>query len=340
MDPAEYNELMSSSGKISRQALMVLRDLEIPNIPACYHVAYELCEDSSSTLKKQMELNKGERGKVLSDVQNIYYELIAQPQEKELQKFADRFHQLVSSTSSSVNLGQKHLADYANYLKEIRPFLEPDSGADVLNVTTLLIKETESVRLHAKEMENKLQSANLQIEQLKDKHSQMKELVRRDSLTGVLNRTGLNDAFSQAEAISDNFPMAVLVADIDRFKVFNDKYGHLVGDSVLKVVSNSLQKNIKGIDIIARVGGEEFIILLMKTNEKDALKVAEKLRLIIEQLRIKKRKSEEYIDRCTLSIGIAQLQKDEEVYDAIEQADKAMYQAKKRGRNRVELLIK
>jgi len=339
VNPKEYKELMTSSGKVSRQALMVLRDLEIPNIPACYHVAYELCEDSSASLKEKMELNKGEREKVLNDVQNIYYELIAQPQEKELKKFSKRFHQLVASTSSSVKQGQKHLADYANYLQDIRPFLEPDSGADVLNITTLLIKETESVRLHAKEMENKLKEANLQIGLLEDKHLQMKQLAHKDSLTGVLNRVGLNEAFTQAEMMSDNFPMAVLVADIDKFKEFNDKYGHLVGDSVLKAVSNNLQKNIKGIDIIARVGGEEFIILLMKTNKKDALKFADKLRLIIEQLRIKKRKSEETIDSCTLSIGIAQLQSDDDVYDVIEKADKAMYKAKKSGRNNVKLFV-
>jgi len=338
--PIEYKELMTSSGKISRQALMVLRDLKIPNIPACYHVAYELCEDSSSSLKEKMELNKGNREKVLNDVQNIYFDLIAQPQQKELEKFATRFHQLVTSTSSSVNKGQKHLAEYANYLKEIRPFLEPDSGADVLNITTLLIKETESVRLHAKEMENKLRDANLQINQLKDKHLQMRELAHRDSLTGVLNREGLTEAFTQAEMIESNFPMAVLVADIDKFKDFNDKYGHLVGDSVLKAVSNSLHKNIKGIDILARVGGEEFIILLMNTSDKSGVKVAEKLRLIIEQLRIKKRKSDETIDSCTLSIGVAQLQNSDDVYDIIEHADQAMYKAKKSGRNKVELFAK
>jgi len=333
----QYQKLMTTSGKVSRQALMVLRDLEIPNIPACYHVAYELCEDSSVSLKKQIELNKGDREKVLKDVQNIYYDLIAQPQKKELRKFAQRFHQLVASTSSSVNKGRDQIADYANYLKEIRPFLDPDSGADVLNTTTLLIKETESVHLYAKEMANKLADTHLQIEQLKDKHLQMKELAHKDNLTGVLNRTGLNDAYAKVEMINDNFPIAVLVADIDKFKEFNDKYGHLVGDSVLKAVSNSLKKNIKGIDIIARVGGEEFIMLLMNTNLKDSLKIAEKLRLIIEQLHIKKRKSQETIDSCTLSIGAAQLNNNEDVYDIIEHADKAMYKAKKLGRNRVEL---
>ena len=335
MNDLEYKELMTSSGKASRQALMVLRDLKIPNIPSCYHVAYELCEESSLSLKKQMETNKGDPEKVLRDVQNIYFELIAKPQEKELKKFAKRFHQLVTSTSSSINQGQKHLNEYANYLKEIRPFLEPDSGADVLNITTLLIKETEAVRLHAKKMEKKLLDADLQIEQLKNQHFQMKELAHKDNLTGVLNRTGLNEAYRNAEVISDNFPMAVLVTDIDLFKEFNDKYGHLVGDSVLKVVSNNLQKNIKGIDIIARVGGEEFIILLMKTNKVDALKVAEKLRLVVERLRIKKRKSEEFIDRCTMSVGVAQLNNDCDFQDAIEKADKAMYKAKELGRNQV-----
>lgn len=335
MNDTEYKEMVKTSGRISRQALTVLRNLQLPNIPPCYHVAYEFCEDANSSLKTKIKSLKGEPTEVLNNIQHIYLDLIASPQELELLKFSQRFHQLAQTTATSVKNGQNQLKEYATYLNEIKPFLMNGSSEEVLDVITLLIKETEAVHLHAKEMEDKLNEAGKKIEKLQREHSKYREQANRDPLTSVLNRAGLEEAFNSLDTESSCFPISVLLADIDKFKQFNDEYGHLVGDSVLKVVCSTLKKNIKGIDMICRFGGEEFLILLLNTNQKNAEVVAEKLRDLIEKLRIKRRNSHEFLRPTTVSIGISELGENNSLMEAIDEADKALFIAKKKGRNRI-----
>ena len=143
----------------------------------------------------------------------------------------------------------------------------------------------------------------------------------------------MEEAFENLKTEESCFPISVLLADIDQFKQFNDKYGHLVGDSVLKVVSSTLRKNIKGVDIICRFGGEEFLILLLNTSQKNAMSVAEKLRVLVEKLRIKRRNSDEFLKGITICIGVSELNKDEPLMEAIDEADKALFNAKDKGRN-------
>ncbi len=333
MNGDEYKEMVKASGRISRQALTILRNLQLPNIPPCYHVAYEFCEDSNGPLKNKVNALKGSPSEVLCDIQHIYFDLIASPHELELLKFSQRFHQLAKTTTASVKDGENQLKEYAAYLNEVKPFLTDASGEKVLDVTTLIIKETEAVHQHAKELEKKLNEAANKIEILKNEHSRYREQANRDPLTNVFNRAGLEEAFDNIKMVENYFPVAVLLADIDHFKLFNDEYGHLVGDSVLKVVSNALRKNIKGVDIICRFGGEEFLILLLNTNKENAFIVAENLRELIGKLRIKRRNSDDFLKTTTISIGVSELNKDDPLMEAVDQADQALFIAKNKGRN-------
>ena len=335
MNDNDYKEMVKTSGRISRQALTVLRNLQLPNIPPCYHVAYEFCQNSDGPITERIDALEGNPEDVLNDVQHIYFDLIASPQEMELLNFSQRFHQLAKTTASSIKDGESQLKAYAAYLKEIKPFLTDASSDKVLDVTSLLIKETEAIHNHAKKLEEKLNGAGEKIEKLQIEHSRYREQANRDPLTGVLNRAGLEEAFDSLKTEENCFPISVLLIDIDQFKKFNDKYGHLVGDSVLKVVSNTLRKNIKGVDIICRFGGEEFLIILLNTGQKNAEVVAEKLRVLIEKLRIKRRNSDEYLKGITISIGITELNKDEPLMEAVDDADKALFNAKDKGRNRI-----
>ena len=333
MEDPEYNKMLKTTGSISRNAIVALRNLKLPNIPECYHVAYDLYENNSQNIEAQLKVNNINPSDILNNVRGIYRKNIKHPQEKELTKFANRFHQLAKDTSTKVGEGRDQLKNYANYLKDVKPFLEPDSNSNILNVITLLIKETESVHLFANDLEQNLKEAQLEIEELRNEQIIMKELSKIDTLTGLLNRTGLDETFESSMLIEDNYPMSVLFVDIDHFKKFNDNYGHLVGDKVLTIISKVLRKNIKGIDLIARIGGEELIIILMKTKEIDAVSVADKLRQSVENVRIKNRKSKENIEKSTISIGVSSLMQDGNLIESIDRADKAMYKAKENGRN-------
>jgi len=155
-----------------------------------------------------------------------------------------------------------------------------------------------------------------------------------DSLTGLYNRNYLEEI--ENKNLKD---FVVIVADVDFFKKINDTYGHLVGDNVLKTVAETIKKNVRENDIVIRYGGEEFLIILNKERSVDNLNyinVAERIRKAVENLKIKINEND-YL-KTTLSVGIfLDTDKIKSLQEAIKKADVALYKAKTKGRNRIEI---
>lgn len=155
-----------------------------------------------------------------------------------------------------------------------------------------------------------------------------------DELTGIYNRrhfTELSDKEIQ-RALRSSRPVSLLFLDVDHFKRINDTFGHDSGDNVLVLITETINSNIRGIDIPCRFGGEEFAILLPETDSSDALEIAERLRREIAQLKIE---TEKEPISLTISIGISQIDPPEDLSlkEMITRADTALYQAKESGRN-------
>ncbi len=170
----------------------------------------------------------------------------------------------------------------------------------------------------------------------KNKEKMLKKTLTYDILTEVYNRFNIlkkgEEHFSLAKR--KNLPFSILYMDIDYFKSINDKYGHDIGDLVLKKFAKTINENIRAEDSFGRIGGEEFLAVLPVTDKKDAFKVAEKLRKAVENITF----DEIPKLKITVSIGISSLEKDEEIttFDKlILIADSMLYKAKESGRNRV-----
>ncbi len=157
-----------------------------------------------------------------------------------------------------------------------------------------------------------------------------------DALTGLYNRYAINHFFAQKidEAKRYNKPLSIIFCDIDFFKKINDTYGHNIGDFVLKNIAIILKNYLRSSDISARWGGEEFIIFLPQTSSKEAAKIAEKLRQIIEDSLFSS------IKIVTCSFGVAELQADDTADSFLKRVDALLYKAKENGRNRVESSLK
>jgi diguanylate cyclase len=138
-----------------------------------------------------------------------------------------------------------------------------------------------------------------------------------------------------AEAKAGHEPLALLMCDVDHFKAFNDRFGHLTGDQVLRLVAISVKQIVKGQDIAARYGGEEFAVALPKTALRSAIGVADQIRRAVMNKELMKRSSGERLGRVTISIGVALLQPADTPQSLIERADKCLYDAKRNGRNQV-----
>jgi diguanylate cyclase (GGDEF)-like protein len=163
-------------------------------------------------------------------------------------------------------------------------------------------------------------------------------LAIRDGLTDLFNHRYINEVLQKEimKAAVQNTDVALIFVDVDKFKLFNDKYGHQNGDVLLRELSAFMRDNVRQKDIVARWGGEEFVIVSPGTNEKIAFRLADSLRAAISEhtfmngvLQIK--------NKVTISAGVASLSKQKTKSALIEAADGALYVAKENGRNRVQM---
>lgn len=152
-----------------------------------------------------------------------------------------------------------------------------------------------------------------------------------DALTGLLNRRGLQGQEPQLPATGRPKPICIVACDIDRFKCVNDRFGHAAGDLVLSTFAGAIKKVLKGADVAARIGGEEFVIVMNDVSIGYAFKVTERLRRELADKRFAGL-PEDFSVTC--SFGISQLRPGEGLVDAIARADKVLYGAKRAGRNR------
>ena len=197
------------------------------------------------------------------------------------------------------------------------------------------------INLSYEQINKELISAKIELQKLaKDlevKNKRLEKLAHIDGLTEVYNHRYFQN-FLETEirrSLRKKMPVSLVLMDIDHFKSFNDNYGHQTGDFILKEIGRIVKKNIRDYDIIARYGGEEFAIVLVETTQEDALKITEKLREAVE--------TNIFIDgikeyKVTASFGVATMQDPKNNFknsDLIEFADKALYESKKKGRNRV-----
>ncbi len=182
-----------------------------------------------------------------------------------------------------------------------------------------------------------VESLDQHIRQLQKERQSFENLAFTDPLTGLYNRRMFLEIAKKNinEAKRYNEPLSLIMLDIDHFKRINDTYGHDIGDVVLKFLASILKNNVRASDIIARWGGEEFIILLPKTELKQAYKVAEKIRKIVEMSTIKLPDGERL--NFTISLGVSSFGGYEDLEELIKKADIALYEAKRKGRNRTEV---
>ena len=175
------------------------------------------------------------------------------------------------------------------------------------------------------------------LQELSEANEALKEFSTKDSLTGIKNRHYFDTIFEQEwkRANRQNYPLSLLLMDIDFFKKVNDTYGHLAGDECLREVASTINSELKRpADIVARYGGEEFVALLPYIENENALEFANRIRHRVE--------ASTYIAdgnelKVTLSIGVSTVAptEDDELKDMISAADIALYEAKNSGRNRV-----
>ena len=179
-----------------------------------------------------------------------------------------------------------------------------------------------------KQLQRGLDEVSVRLEDIEEK-------ARRDDLTGVYNRRALMVAMEESKRRADatRKPLSICVLDLDYFKRYNDELGHWIGDQVLRTFAGAVQEGMRATDLFGRYGGEEFVQILRDTTLAGAMADAERLRQRISGLEIPIARP---LGQLTVSIGVAQYKSGETIIRTFARADRALYKAKHRGRNRVE----
>lgn len=189
-------------------------------------------------------------------------------------------------------------------------------------------------------LSGRLRQGNAIVADSIEKQHRYEQEAKIDALTGLHNRRWMDEMFDREikRCTMDEGEVCMAMLDVDHFKKFNDRYGHLVGDHILSTISGTLRHSLRPNDMIVRYGGDEFVILLPQTKMPAALMIAERLKRGIAELSFGETEAE-ILPGTTISIGVAQMQDSDTLDKLLFKADTALYYAKNSGRNRISTQV-
>ncbi|WP_127471347.1 GGDEF domain-containing protein [Thiomicrorhabdus aquaedulcis] len=227
---------------------------------------------------------------------------------------------------------QLNLRDEMQHISEHNEL--PASIAERLR--TRIFPALDEFYVETSQLQQQVSASAIEIKQLKDELEQATSIAKTDELTNIPNRRGFNEIIQRLKnkALQEQATFALIILDIDHFKKVNDIFGHLIGDSVLRYIAKLLKEETKGRDSVARIGGEEFVVLLPNTHYGEALKVANNLRLKVNSKTLSVKNNSTPLS-LSISAGVAMYQMDEDIESLIHRADLCLYKAKNSGRNKV-----
>lgn len=335
-----YRDTETQAVNFARQALGLMKTHHVIANPRNYMIWYDYCSGHNPGLARAIDALIGQGEKIDSSAcDDIYNEFYCFDQEGAVIREA--------STRFQANLGQvlEMLSDANDGVERYGDALEMFSGKveagangdDLRKLVEGMLRETHDMKEQNTVLRSQLDKSATEIDALKADLDDIRRQAMTDVLTGVANRSCFDVKLLEwaEEANESGIPLALIMADIDFFKKFNDTWGHQLGDQVLKLVANTMTDCVKGQDVVARYGGEEFAIILPNTGLKDAVTVANNVRKTVSTKNLKNRKTGEDFGKITMSFGVSVFEPGEDLENLIRRADQALYGAKRGGRNRV-----
>ena len=318
-----------------------LRKNEIPAYPRNYELWYTYAAGFNHALNKSINDIIRQRGKITTiEVDRIYDQFIAPTRIGErIDEVGGRLSEEIKGVAGMLATQMESTSSYSSSLGEAKTALAgaQDTGA-VETIVQGLIQATHETERTNRELESQLSESRRQISELQESLEAIRYESLVDDLTTLANRKHFEQSLDRliAEAQQTGVPFSLLFTDIDHFKKFNDTFGHQTGDQVLRLVALALKQNIKGQDIACRFGGEEFAVMLPRTDLAQSVIVAEHIREAVFSKELVKRSTGENLGRITISIGVAEWRRGDTAQSIVERADVCLYAAKRGGRNMVK----
>ena len=321
-------------------ALGQIKSLRQTAVPRNYEIWYVYATGYNAPLNKIINETLARSGTLSeADLEQIYETYLSHIKTSErIDKVGAR---VIGEIDDVMTLIADALGASANYDASLdgasQELASVESRDQLKSIIEGLATSTREMRETNKALENRLTLSKVEISNLQHSLEAIRAESLTDPLTGLGNRKYFDRSIEMAvqTALATGEPLSLLLFDIDHFKSFNDSYGHLTGDQVLRLVGLSLKQTIKGQDITARYGGEEFAVVLPDTALRQALTVADHIRRAVMAKELRKKSTGEILGRVTISVGVSMLKPDDDTDSLIERADACLYAAKRAGRNRV-----
>lgn len=325
--------------EIARLAFPLMTRLDIPVTPINYALWFEYHLGRSPDLIAELEkIVSGKQPYDEAQAKALFLRYVATPQVEALEKIEVEVCRLLGDILQIVIDAGLDLNKYSAVLGSCSARLEhADDIREIRKVVREILADTRAVSDTNKDTADSLRQRAEEIDQLRAELDRVRRESVRDPLTGLFNRRAFDEHL--ADALEDTLQqlknICLVMVDVDHFKITNDKHGHQIGDKILQYVASVLKKNCKGKDLVARFGGDEFAVIIENAPRAGVASIAETIRRQVDESTLKRTDTGEPLGNITVSIGYDCMQPGDTPVTVIERADKALYDAKQQGRNRV-----
>lgn len=333
----QYEQEPDFSTQILRQCIPLMVKHQMAPHPINYAIWYDYVSNNNPALNQAidelLDNNTPFDEKVSID---LYARYICNASLEKFSQINSNLASLVNGTLDQVQHSSDQFSETKNSLLSNSKKLE--NTTEILDAQFLLSEIVHQAKQLSTETHNlnaQLEQAQKDIAELKYELENTRKIASTDGLTGLLNRRAFDMEINNLLSEQSANPHSLLILDLDHFKKVNDTFGHLVGDQVIRFTANLIKEKKAPHHLAARYGGEELAIIMPETPINKATDIAETIRTSLEKSRLKQKNSNQNIGQITVSIGATGVQPGDSAETVIARADKALYQAKECGRNRV-----
>lgn len=329
--------------KYSKHAQQLMVQHGVDPTPESYAIWYHYAAGDHKALTREVDTLLAKSQKFTQAIGNAMHQKYLMPEvmSSKAEEVSASAQESLARILQAVNDYSGEAAQYNQELGQHVESLENSGNTDVpvQDMVQEIISRVASLRESGDKFSSRMDASRQEIEKLRKELDQATQESQNDFLTGIYNRKKLESELKKCiqQSSEEGEDLSLLMLDIDHFKRFNDQFGHLLGDEVLKIVAKSLTDSVRGKDIVARYGGEEFTVILPNTPLGGAEIVAESIRKRIAGRELKRKDTGEIIAQITVSIGVSTFRPATDTQESlIKRADQALYKAKASGRNRVK----
>jgi diguanylate cyclase len=320
-------------------AIEHIANLRAPADPASFHLWYTYVSGRDGGLRRAIDKLLCEGPAIsIADLDRLYDRYLSPAIAQQVEKVGAELEEQASRLAVELDHALNYSSKYEAELRDSNKHLPDVNDPEVLRtMVDKLLHATREMYQNTQSIQRFVNSYKAEVAVLQEKLAAICQESLTDPITSLANRRRFDHEIELAVAsvAQTGRPLSLLMCDIDHFKSFNDAFGHVVGDEVLRLVGWSIRQTIRGRDIAARYGGDEFAVILPDSDLHQAGIVAENIRRGIGGKKVVKRSTQQVLGQISVSIGTAQLCPGEGSEQLIERADGQLYVAKGAGRNRV-----